>query len=160
MLILQLIFFPKWPLFPGSLSVSFPLVYSLEEFFSSSFDVENHSKLLGHAISVMGEVQCLWTKTGWLQTPSGVISNLTSNKTFCFCRFGNHLCFREYITRQKMQSTKAASVINQFPHAYKTYNEFISCSCWGFHVVIKMWHWLHIKSMMKLLFCMLENIWK
>lgn len=99
-------------------------------------------------------------ETSFIVSQMAVISNLTSNKTFCFCRFGNYLCFGKYIARQKVQSTEKTSVINQLPHAYKTYNEFTLCSCWGFHVVINMWHWIYIDSMMKWLLFMIENFWE
>lgn len=99
-------------------------------------------------------------ETSFIISQMAVISNLTPNKTFCFCRLGNHLCFGKYITTQKVQSTETTSVIHRFPHAFKAYNEFTPGSCWGFHVVINMWHWIYIDSMMKWLFLMLENVWE
>lgn len=68
LLTLQFFFFFQMPsIFPGLLSVSFPLVYSLVEFFSSSFDVENHSRLVGHIIKCNGRALIMFVDQdlGW-----------------------------------------------------------------------------------------------
>lgn len=74
---------------------------------SFSFKITIHGKKILHIALLTSLCSLSTEETSLMFSQMALTSNLTLNRTFCFCRFGNNLCIGKYITgSQQVQSNK------------------------------------------------------